>query len=140
MASKASYSSERERVMTAQRFEDLTIWKSSMSLTKTIYDFTRKPEFARDFGLSNQIQRSIVSVSSNIVEGFEKNNINEFARYLKIAKGSVGEARSQLYTAHVVGYITNQELSQANMQLEQLGHQIGAFISYLRKVQQNRKR
>lgn len=75
--------------MKINKFEDLEIWKLSLKITKIIYDLTAKREFSRDFGLRDQIRRAIISVSSNVVEGFEKNNNNEFIRFLKIAKGSL---------------------------------------------------
>jgi len=58
--------------MKINRFEELGIWKLSLKITKDIYDFTSKREFSKDFGLRDQIRRAIISVSSNIVEGFEK--------------------------------------------------------------------
>jgi four helix bundle protein len=81
--------------MKIQRFEELNIWKLSLLITRIIYDLSAKPNFARDFGLRDQIRRAVISISSNIVEGFEKNNNNEFVRFLKIAKGSVGEVRNR---------------------------------------------
>lgn len=95
--------------MKIMKFEDLKIWKLSLKITKTIYDLTSKGKFSKDFCLRDQIRRAIISVSSNIVEGFEKNNNNEFVRFLKIAKGSVGEVRNQLYIALAVNYITRSE-------------------------------
>ena len=88
-------------------------------------------EFSKDFGLRDQVRRAIISVSSNIVEGFEKNNNNEFIRFLKIAEGSVGEVRNQLYIALAVGYITKEEFKKINKELEDLAGQIGGFIVYL---------
>ena len=119
--------------MKIQKFEELNIWKLSLDITKEIYDITAKGKFSRDFGLRDQIRRAIVSVSSNIVEGFEKNNNNEFVRFLKIAKGSSGEARNQLYIALSVGYITNKEFEKLNNDLQVLSGQIGAFMVYLEK-------
>lgn len=119
--------------MKIQKFEELNIWKLSLGITKEIYDITAKGDFSRDFGLRDQIRRAIVSVSSNIVEGFEKNNNNEFVRFLKIAKGSSGEVRNQLYIALSVGYITNKEFEKLNNDLQVLSGQIGAFIVYLEK-------
>ncbi len=72
--------------MKITKFEELNIWKLSLKITKSIYDLTSKKEFVREFGLKDQIRRAVVSISSNIVEGFEKNNNNEFIRYLKINK------------------------------------------------------
>lgn len=113
------------------RFEDLKIWKLSLSITKDIYDITSKGIFKRDFGLRDQIRRAIISVSSNIVEGFEKNNNNELIRYLKIAKGSAGEVRNQLHIALTVDHITEKEFEMIHSRLLDLTAQIGKFISYL---------
>lgn len=59
--------------MKINRFEDLPIWRLTLNLTKEIYDITSKKAFSIDFGLRDQIRGAIISVSSNIVEGFEKN-------------------------------------------------------------------
>ncbi len=83
--------------MKFEKFEDLPIWKLSLKITRDVYDLASQPKFSRDFPLRDQIRRAIISVSSNIVEGFEKNNNNEFIRYLKISKGSAGEVRNQLF-------------------------------------------
>lgn len=125
--------------MKIQKFEDLNIWKESLKITKEIYDFTAKEKFSKDFGLRDQIRRAIVSVSSNIVEGFEKNNNNEFVRFLKIAKGSAGETRNQLHIALTVKYITTEEFEKTNNDLEILMAQIGKFISYLEEKKRNKE-
>jgi four helix bundle protein len=120
------------------KFEDLKIWQLALKITKEIYDVTSKTEFSRDFSLKDQIRRAIISVSSNIVEGFEKNNNNEFIRFLKIAKGSIGEVRNQLYIALAVNYIKKEEFKNLNNELIELANQVGRFISYLQK-QRTRK-
>ena len=125
--------------MKIRKFEDLKIWKLSLKITKKIYDLTFKSKFSRDFGLRDQIRRAIISVSSNIVEGFEKNNNNEFIRYLKIAKGSAGEVRNQLYIALMVNYITKTEFEELNRQLIDLSKQIGSFINYLVAKRKNKE-
>jgi len=125
--------------MKIRKFEELGIWKLSLKITKEIYDLTSKKEFSKDFGLRDQIRKAIISVSSNIVEGFEKNNNNEFIRFLKISKGSVGEVRNQLYIALTVGYITKEEFEKTNQDLENLAGQIGGFIQYLEKKRKNKE-
>jgi len=125
--------------MKITRFEELNIWKLSLKITKSIYDLTSKKEFIREFGLKDQIRRAVISISSNIVEGFEKNNNNEFIRYLKIAKGSVGELRNQLYICKDVNFISQKEFKDLNKDLETLASQIGAFIFYLSKKRLNKE-
>lgn len=117
--------------MKIKRFEDLQIWRLSLKLTKEIYDLTAMNKFAKDFGLRDQIRRAVVSISSNMVEGFEKNNNNELIRYLKISKGSVGEVRNQLYIALAINYINQSEFDKINKEFDILASQIGKFISYL---------
>lgn len=125
--------------MKITKFEELNIWQDALKITQEIYNLTVKRGFSQDFSLRDQLRRGIVSVSSNIVEGFEKNNNNEFIRFLKIAKGSVGEVRSQLYIALAVHYINQNEFQGVNTMLENLAKQIGAFISYLENKRRNRE-
>lgn len=117
--------------MKITKFEDLEIWQLSLAITKDIYDLAATPQLSKDFGLRDQIRRAIISVSSNIVEGFEKSNNNELVRFLRIAKGSVGEVRNQLYIALAVRYISQDEFDRVNTKLENLAKQIGGFIVYL---------
>jgi four helix bundle protein len=125
--------------MKIRKFEDLEIWKLSLKITKEIYDLTSKNKFSKDFCLRDQIRKAIISVSSNIVEGYEKNNNNEFIRFLKISKGSVGEVRNQLYIALTVGHITKEEFEKVNKNLENLASQIGGFIQYLERKRKNKE-
>lgn len=124
--------------MKIRKFEELDIWKLSLKITKDIYDLTAKKEFSKDFKLRDQVRGAIISVSSNIVEGFEKNNNNEFVRFLKIAKGSVGETRNQLYIALAINYISQLEFKNTNKNLEDLANQIGKLISYLEKFKKDK--
>lgn len=124
--------------MRINRFEDLTVWQKSLKLTKEIYNITSKGKFARDFSLRDQIRRAIISVSSNIVEGFERNNNNEFVRFLKISKGSAGEVRNQLYIAISMDYVSKRKFSKLNQEFIDLGNQIGKFITYLVKQKEKK--
>src|SRR3989338_10277854 len=126
--------------MRYKRFEDLPIWQESLRITKIIYDLSGNLKWSKDFKLRDQIRGAMIGVSSCIVEGFEKNNNNEFIRFLRMSKGSVGEVRNQLYIALAIGYITQQEFDSVNQGLEALGSDIGGFMVYLdnfRKSQKN---
>jgi four helix bundle protein len=88
-----------------ERFEDLVAWQKARSLTRDIYQTTRQGAFAKDYGLSSQMQRAAVSIMSNIAEGFERRSRGEFHQFLSVAKSSCAELRSQLYVALDVGYL-----------------------------------
>jgi len=114
-------------------FEELPIWKESIDLGKEIYLLTSSGRFEKDYSFKDQIRKAVISISSNIAEGFERSNNNEFIRFLLIAKGSTGEVRSQLYLALSLNYVDKQTFDCLNKKLEFLAKQIGSFISYLKK-------
>jgi len=118
------------------QFEDMEIWKDAMELTTSIYQITNHGDFQKDFWLRDQIRRAANSVSSNIVEWFERQNNNEFIRFLKIAKWSCGEVRNQIYITLNVWYIEqwNFEISKSNCLI--LSKKLSWFIKYL---ENNRK-
>ncbi|WP_341525791.1 four helix bundle protein [Nostoc sp. UHCC 0302] len=121
-----------------ERFEDLIAWQKARILTKEIYLITQQGGFARDFGLSGQIQRAAVSIMSNIAEGFERTHLGEFHQFLAIAKSSCAELRSQLYVALDVGYIEQVKFNQLINQAEEVAKIIGGLrISVSRQKNQN---
>ncbi len=94
-----------------ERFEDLVAWQKARELTKSVYSLTRQERFARDFGLASQMQRSAVSIMSNIAEGAERTRVNELHHFLGLAKGSAAEVRSQSYVAYDAGYLTEAQFT-----------------------------
>jgi four helix bundle protein len=96
-------------------------------LTKNIYEITRTGPFAKDFGLSGQIQRAAVSVMSNIAEGFERGGRGEFHQFLSTAKASCAEVRSQLYVALDIAYIDQSTFTGLLSQAEEVGRIIGGL-------------
>jgi four helix bundle protein len=77
-------------------FEDLHIWQEGIKLCVDVYHILKDN---KNFGLRDQIQRSAISVPSNIAEGFERHTDKEFIRFLYMAKGSCGELRTQILVA-----------------------------------------
>ncbi len=114
-------------------FEDLLIWQEGMKLCDEIYTVLKN---CRDFGLRDQMQRSSVSIPSNIAEGFELSTNKAFIRHLYIAKGSGGELRTQIYIAIRQGYIENQK----GKELVDLTKKLAAMISKFIAARKNRIR
>ena len=116
---------------TFERFEDIEAWKKTRLLVNVIYKMTAAGEFARDYGLKDQIRRAAVSVLSNISEGFEREGNTEFCRFLTIAKGSCGEVRAQLYVALDQRYITAEQFDSTARQAVEVSRMISGLIKYL---------
>ena len=104
-----------------ERFEDLIAWQKARALNRAVYEATRTPLFARDFGLSSQIQRASISVMANIIaEGFERNRPAEFHQALSMSKGSCAEVRSHLHAAFDVGYLDQEQFEALRAQAEEV--------------------
>lgn len=123
--------------MKVNNFKELEIWKSAVNLAKEIYICTSSGQFLKDYSLKDQIRRAVISISSNIAEGFERSNNNEFIQFLKIAKGSIGEMRSQLFIAKEINYINEEKYITLDVQLYTLSLQVGKFLKYLRNLKSN---
>ena len=115
------------------RFEDLIAWQKARELTAKIYRATSEGNFARDFGLRDQIRRASVSTMSNIAEGSERYNPNEFHHFLSISKASCGEVRSQLYVAFDTNYITKEIFAELKAKCEELSRIIGGLRASVEK-------
>ena len=118
-----------------ERFEDFIAWQKARSLAARIYKATSEGNFARDFGLKDQIRRAAVSIMSNIAEGFERGRPSEFHQFLSIAKGSCAEVRSQLYVSLDAGYLSDQSFKD----LLELADEVGQIIGGLRASVERRR-
>ena len=108
-------------------------WQKARVLTSGIYQITRQGAFAKDFGLTGQLQRASVAIMSNIAEGFERHGHGELHQFLSIAKASCAEVRSLLYVAHDAHYIDAPTFDQLMAQAEEVGRFVGAFRSSIDK-------
>jgi four helix bundle protein len=123
---------------TITRFEDIQAWKTSRELTRKIYSISEQGQFAKDYGLKNQIQRASVSVMSNIAEGFESRTQAQFLEYLGRAKASAGEVRCQLYIALDLGYLPREQFDSVFDLADKSSRQISRFMEYLETHPQSR--
>jgi four helix bundle protein len=118
---------------TFQRLEDIRVWRLAMHLVDRIYFVSEIEPFRKDSILRNQIRRAVVSISSNIAEGFQRDGNKEFTQFLSLAKGSAGEVISQLYIAHRQHYLDAVAFEELKASTNQTIHMIGKLMEYLRK-------
>ncbi len=113
----------------AIKFEELLVWQKSRELSKSIYLVSKN---WRDYELKDQIRRAVVSISSNIAEGFERGSKDDFARFLYIAKGSGAEVRSQLYLALDLKYLSVEDFILLNDRADHIVKLLAKFIQSLK--------
>jgi four helix bundle protein len=112
--------------MAYKSFEDLEVWQRACRLAVEVFEEFRSCDF---INLKNQVERSALSIPSNIAEGAERGGVKEFSQFLKIAKGSCGELRTQLY---ITAKLKTLE-SQKSKSLIAESKEISAMIEGLRR-------
>jgi four helix bundle protein len=116
--------------MSSSPFESLRVWHDARRLVVEIYRITRAKNFVGDRALRDQIRRAAISVMSNIAEGYERDGSKEFLHFLRIAKGSAGEIRSQLYACEDLGYLSASLASALRQQAAVVSREIAALIQH----------
>lgn len=116
--------------MAGKGFEDLEVWRKAARLSVDVHQAFAS---CRDYGFKDQICRASVSVPSNIAEGYERDSKNEFLRFLRIAKASNGELRTQLYIARELGYIENNTFSNLLNASKEFSAMLAGLIHAIRK-------
>jgi four helix bundle protein len=119
-------------VATVKSFEDLTIWQESRKFTNKIYVLTKKFPKEELYGLTSQIRRAVVSITSNIAEGFDRRSDKELSNFLSIARASTAEVQNDLYIALDLKYISQIEFNQLYQEAKKIAQQINGLMSYLK--------
>jgi four helix bundle protein len=116
---------------TFKRFEDIQAWQKAREVTRSIYRVTKNVQFAKDFGLRDQIRRASVSIMANIAEGFARRSDKDFAHFLNISRSSVAEVQSHLYVALDEQYVDEKEFREIYTGLEETSKMIFALVKHL---------
>jgi four helix bundle protein len=104
---------------TISDFTDLLAWQEGHMLVLDVYKITRMFPKEELFALTSQIRRAVVSVTSNIAEGFGRNSYKERVQFYHLAQGSLIEVKNQLLVARDVGYIDSSMYCKAHTQANQ---------------------
>ena len=110
-------------------FEDLDVWKKSSRLAVRLYQLLKE---CRDFGMKDQMLRSVVSIASNIAEGSERNSVADFKRFINIAKGSAAELRTQVYISKEVGIFTSNDAVEIINELKSISKMLQSLHDALK--------
>lgn len=92
---------------TVRNYRELKIWQKGIEVVKLVYGLTKQFPQSEIYGLSNQMQRSAVSIPSNIAEGQARQHPGEFRQFLHTALGSAAELDTQLTIAVELGFTTD---------------------------------
>lgn len=112
-------------------YRDLIAWQRAFSLGVAIYRLTREfPDHER-FGLTSQIRRAAVSIASNIAEGYGRGSRTDYARFLRMARGSLFEVETQLQFAVELTYISHGQFDEFTRQVNDVARVLSGLIKSL---------
>src|SRR5262249_28154773 len=112
-------------------FTDFEAFRASRAFVRDVGLLIRTPKFRRNRVLFEQMERAAISVLSNFAEGFERDGNAEFAQFLSISKGSIGELRGQLIYSLDVGLIDESLQAELDDKADTATRMVGGLIRYL---------
>ncbi len=115
-------------------YRELKVWQKSMDLVEKVYTLISMFPKEEKYGLISQIQRSSVSIPSNIAEGAGRNSNKEFVHFLGIANGSTNELNTQLILSNRIGYITDKDLEDTNKLITEIEKMNFGLIKKLSQI------
>lgn len=111
-----------------QSFTDLRVWQEGHKLVLEIYRLTAKFPGLEQFGLSNQLRRAVVSITSNIAEGFSRNTAGEKRQFYAIALGSLTEVKNQLLIARDLKFLSAADFSDCSRRTVDMSKMLNGLI------------
>ncbi len=114
--------------MAYRSFEELEVWKRSCRLA---VDVARAVAATRLYSLKDQIQRAAISIPSNIAEGSERDSRQDFIRFLRTAKGSAAELRTQCYIAFKLELLKKSDLEKFTQETKEISAMLQGLIRSL---------
>ena len=93
-------------------YRKLNVYQQALLQVKNVYVLIEKFPSDERYALTDQLRRAVISIPSNIAEGMGRNSIKERIRFLEIANGSLSETMCQLEIAHLLAYISDEELEE----------------------------
>ena len=117
----------------ARNFRNYPVWQQAVEYATKVYKITADMPYFEKKGLCDQLQRAVVSISSNIAEGSARTSDSEFAHFLDIALGSAYEVETQLLISKNVGYIDINIYNQLLDELISIEKQLTGLVNSIRK-------
>src|SRR5215471_18814764 len=111
--------------MAYQSFEKLEVWKRACRLAIAVSVALRE---SRHYVLRDQMQRAAISIPSNIAEGSERDSRQDFIRFLRIAKGSAAELRTQCYITAKLELITQTSANEFIQETKELSAMLQGLV------------
>lgn len=119
--------------MGIESYKDLDAWKFSIRVTRFVYRASEKFPTDERFGLTSQIRRAAVSVPSNIAEGWGRGTTSDYARFLRMARGSLYEVETQCVVARELGFMEDDVFRAMDEVISECGRVLAGLLRSIEK-------
>lgn len=109
-------------------FKELKVWQKGIEIVKDIYRITGIFPKEEMYGLTAQMRRAVISIPSNIAEGFKRYHDKEYKQFLHIAMGSTAELETQLIIAKELGFVRTEETDVLSEKIDHLSKMLSSLI------------
>ena len=123
--------------MALQSYQELKVWQRGMDLVVECYEVSEQLPATERYELARQIRRSAVSVPSNIAEGYGREHVGDYLRFLSIANGSLKELETQIFIAKRLAFIDILQSESILQRTAEMGRMLTALRRKLRQLRSN---
>lgn len=109
--------------------KELVVWQMSMDLAVDVYCITKNFPKSEEFGLTSQMRRAVVSIPSNIAEGYGRGSRNELRHFLEVSSGSASELETQLLICQRVGLEKSDVIDELCDRVKKILKMLSSLIS-----------
>jgi|SRR3989338_5058124 len=120
-------------------FRDLEAWKKGHELVLKVYKLTENFPSSEKFGIVSQLQRALVSITSNLAEGFSRYYFKDRVRFYYQSRGSASEVENLLIISRDIGYLNPQIVKNLLKELEEIQLIINGLIKKTNEIHESRE-
>jgi four helix bundle protein len=119
-------------------YRELLVWQKSMDLVSNVYESSASFPPSETYGLTTQIRRSVISIPSNIAEGFGRNHSKEYVRFLEISRGSLYELQTQIEIAINLEFLHQDKFACISQKCLEVEKMLNSLITKIKKSEHTR--
>ena len=110
-------------------FKDLEVWRKAADLAVSVYKITEKFPRSEIYGIINQMRRAVISISSNLAEGFKRNHGKEKLQFYNVAYASSSELESQIEVSYKLDFLSEIDYKKLILRITEIGKMINGLIN-----------
>jgi four helix bundle protein len=118
-------------------YKDLIAWQKSIALVTDVYSLTKKFPIDERYGLVSQLNKAVISVPSNIAEGWGRELSKNYLQFLRIARGSLMEVETMVLISKNLNFISEKEFIETQNKIEEVGKILQGLIKSINQKIRN---